>query len=135
MIGTVGTLRPSDAFVPHVHLCRSAIVVVVVVVVVAVVDSGTQKRAAFSMTTADERKTREQNGRQKKVSCFVVFSSFLPRSSFHLPQNKQTGRDVTRRRRQRFRFPKSLSIHLSIYPSLVRAPDFVLNKETRRGEQ
>jgi len=75
VIGAVGTLRPSDAFVPHVHLCRSAIVVVVVVVVVAVVDSGTQKRAAFSMTTADERKTREQNGRQKKVSCFVVFTT------------------------------------------------------------
>jgi hypothetical protein len=32
VIGTVGTLRPSDAFVPHVHLCRSAVVVVVVAI-------------------------------------------------------------------------------------------------------
>jgi hypothetical protein len=70
----------------------------------------------------------------------MFYSCFQFSTSFQLPQNKQTGRDVTRRRRQRrrrqrFRFPNSKSLHLSIYPSLVRARDFVLNKETRRGEQ
>jgi Na+/H+ antiporter NhaC len=130
VIGTVGTLRPSDAFVPHVHLCRSAVVVVVVVVVVvAVVDSGTQKRAAFS----DDRRKENERGKKKFFICFVVFS-FLPAAVFiSLKTNKPVATlhaaDVNA-----FAFVTLyLSIFLSIHLSCAR--DFVLNKETRRGEQ